>query len=47
VKDSNPKCDGIPLLSRPMKGCPEHKKHIFLKELMDYLKQKHRFIMHK
>jgi len=47
VKDSNPKCDGIPLLSRPMKGCPEHKKHIFLKELMDYLRQKHRFIMHK
>jgi len=47
VKDSNPKCDGIPLLSHPMKGCPEHKKHIFLKDLMDYLRQKHRFIVHK
>jgi len=46
VKDSNPKCDGIPLLSRPMKGCPEHKKHIFLKDLMDYLRQKHRFLLH-
>jgi len=46
VKDSNPKCDGIPLLSNPMKGCPEHKKHIFLKDLMDYLRHKHRFIVH-
>lgn len=46
VKDSNPKCDAIPPVSRPMKGCPEHKKNIFLKNLMDYLRQKHRFIVH-
>ncbi|XP_050425020.1 SPARC-related modular calcium-binding protein 2 [Adelges cooleyi] len=41
VKDSNPKCDSTPVITRPMKGCPEHKKNVFLKDLMDYLKQKH------
>ncbi|XP_050523698.1 SPARC-related modular calcium-binding protein 1 isoform X2 [Daktulosphaira vitifoliae] len=41
VKDSNPKCDTVPEISRPMKGCPDHKKTIFLKDLMNYLKQKH------
>lgn len=42
IKDSSPKCDSVPLVSRPMKGCPERKKHIFLKDLMDYLRQKYR-----
>ncbi|KAK9500668.1 hypothetical protein O3M35_001892 [Rhynocoris fuscipes] len=39
VKDLNPKCDAVQPPSRPMKGCPEHRKHVFLKDLMDFLSQ--------
>ncbi|XP_075228439.1 SPARC related modular calcium binding-like protein magu isoform X2 [Lycorma delicatula] len=36
VKDLHPKCDAIPQPSRPMKGCPEFKKQVFLKDLMEF-----------
>uniref|UniRef100_A0A1B6HDW2 Thyroglobulin type-1 domain-containing protein n=2 Tax=Homalodisca liturata TaxID=320908 RepID=A0A1B6HDW2_9HEMI len=37
VKDNHPKCDSVQPLSRPMKGCPEHRKQTFLRALMDFL----------
>lgn len=37
VKNATPKCDQMPLPSRPMKGCPEPKKSVFLKDLMEFL----------
>lgn len=45
VKNSMPKCDSVSAdlqAPRPIKGCPEHRKNVFLKDLMDYLKQKYR-----
>lgn len=39
VKDLHPKCDSVQAPARPMKGCPEHKKQAFLKDLMDFLMQ--------
>ncbi|KAF5303920.1 hypothetical protein FQA39_LY01705 [Lamprigera yunnana] len=40
VKNQTPMCDQIPAPSRPMKGCPDDKKNVFLKDLMDYLNQR-------
>ncbi|XP_015184579.1 PREDICTED: SPARC-related modular calcium-binding protein 2 isoform X2 [Polistes dominula] len=39
-KDTKPNCDPAPTPSRPIKGCPEIKKQIFLRNLMDVLKKK-------
>ncbi|XP_046390970.1 SPARC-related modular calcium-binding protein 2 isoform X2 [Ischnura elegans] len=39
-KDQDPKCDSIPVPFRPMKGCPEQRKKIFLRDLMDFLTKK-------
>ncbi|KAG8222318.1 hypothetical protein J437_LFUL001860 [Ladona fulva] len=39
-KDQDPKCDSIPVPYRPMKGCPEQRKKIFLKDLMVFLTKK-------
>lgn len=39
LKDAHPKCDSVQAPSRPMKGCPEFKKQIFLKDLMEHLMQ--------
>jgi len=40
VKDQVPKCDAIAVPMRPMNGCPDGRKQIFLRELMDLLKKK-------
>ncbi|XP_025832447.1 SPARC-related modular calcium-binding protein 1 isoform X2 [Agrilus planipennis] len=40
VKNQTPKCDQIPVPSRPMKGCPDDKKLTFLRELMEFLQHK-------
>ncbi|XP_054276219.1 SPARC-related modular calcium-binding protein 2 isoform X2 [Macrosteles quadrilineatus] len=37
VKDNHPKCDSVQPVSRPMKGCPEHRKQAFLKGLLEFL----------
>jgi len=37
VKDNHPQCDSLQPISRPMKGCPEHRKQAFLKGLMEFL----------
>ncbi|XP_071446451.1 SPARC-related modular calcium-binding protein 1 isoform X2 [Hetaerina americana] len=39
-KDQDPKCDSIPVPFRPMKGCPEQRKKIFLRDLMEFLTKK-------
>lgn len=39
-KDSTPNCNPAPTPSRPMKGCPELKKQIFLRDLMDVMQKK-------
>nr|XP_050852577.1 SPARC-related modular calcium-binding protein 2 isoform X1 [Vespula vulgaris]XP_050852578.1 SPARC-related modular calcium-binding protein 2 isoform X1 [Vespula vulgaris] len=39
-KDSTPNCNPAPTPSRPMKGCPELKKQIFLRDLMDLMQKK-------
>ncbi|XP_043277125.1 SPARC-related modular calcium-binding protein 2 isoform X2 [Venturia canescens] len=39
-KDRTPNCNPAPLPSRPMKGCPEIKKQLFLRDLMDLLEKK-------
>lgn len=36
VKNSDPKCDNIQTLLRPMKGCPDHKKIALIKGLMNF-----------
>ncbi|XP_077301991.1 SPARC-related modular calcium-binding protein 2-like isoform X2 [Arctopsyche grandis] len=38
IKDEPPKCDAFSTPSRPMKGCPEQKKAVFLQDLMKLLK---------
>ncbi|XP_043518013.1 SPARC-related modular calcium-binding protein 2 isoform X2 [Frieseomelitta varia] len=39
-KDSTPNCNPVPTPSRPMKGCPEQKKQLFLRDLMDLMYKK-------
>ncbi|CAK9828874.1 SPARC-related modular calcium-binding protein 1 [Anthophora retusa] len=39
-KDRTPNCNPVPTPSRPMKGCPEQKKQLFLRDLMDLLQKK-------
>lgn len=39
TKDKKPQCDLIVPLSRPMKGCPEHRKKDFLKDLKQFLRE--------
>ncbi|KAI4503903.1 hypothetical protein M0802_001306 [Mischocyttarus mexicanus] len=39
-KDTSPNCNPAPTPSRPMKGCPELKKQIFLRDLMDLMQKK-------
>ncbi|XP_058805894.1 SPARC-related modular calcium-binding protein 2 isoform X2 [Phymastichus coffea] len=39
-KDSTPNCNPAPTPVRPMKGCPEAKKQLFLRDLMDFLQKK-------
>ncbi|XP_028982450.1 SPARC-related modular calcium-binding protein 2 isoform X2 [Diachasma alloeum] len=36
-KDHTPNCNPVPPPSRPMKGCPESKKQLFLRDLMDLM----------
>ncbi|XP_037950351.1 SPARC-related modular calcium-binding protein 2-like isoform X2 [Teleopsis dalmanni] len=38
IKHMRPQCDLIYTVSRPMKGCPEPKKTMFLKDLKEFLK---------
>lgn len=40
VKNETPKCDILQPSMRPMKGCPEKKKLVFLKDLMEFLQKK-------
>ncbi|XP_047116363.1 SPARC-related modular calcium-binding protein 2 isoform X3 [Schistocerca piceifrons] len=40
VKDQIPKCDAVPAPRRPMNGCSEPRKQLFLKELMDMMSKK-------
>ncbi|KAK9759046.1 Secreted protein acidic and rich in cysteine Ca binding region [Popillia japonica] len=40
VKNQEPKCDQVVSVSRSIKGCPEAKKNIFLKSLIDFLHEK-------
>ncbi|CAH0546219.1 unnamed protein product [Brassicogethes aeneus] len=37
VKNGTPTCDNLTPISRPMKGCPEEKKNVFLRDLSQYL----------
>ncbi|KAL6256579.1 hypothetical protein P5V15_012689 [Pogonomyrmex californicus] len=39
-KDRSPNCNPAPTPSRPMKGCPELKKQLFLRDLMDLMQEK-------
>ncbi|XP_012279212.1 SPARC-related modular calcium-binding protein 2 isoform X2 [Orussus abietinus] len=39
-KDRTPNCNPVPTPSRPMKGCPETKKQMFLRDLMDLMQKK-------
>ncbi|XP_011696655.1 PREDICTED: SPARC-related modular calcium-binding protein 2-like isoform X3 [Wasmannia auropunctata] len=39
-KDRTPNCNPVPTPSRPMKGCPELKKQLFLRDLMDLMQEK-------
>ncbi|XP_076297930.1 SPARC related modular calcium binding-like protein magu isoform X1 [Lasioglossum baleicum] len=39
-KDRTPNCNPVPTPSRPMKGCPEQKKQLFLRDLMDLMQKK-------
>ncbi|XP_043494790.1 SPARC-related modular calcium-binding protein 2 isoform X1 [Polistes fuscatus] len=39
-KDTKPNCDPAPTPSRPIRGCPELKKQIFLRDLMDVMQKK-------
>ncbi|KAG7211467.1 hypothetical protein KM043_010747 [Ampulex compressa] len=39
-KDRTPNCNPVPTPSRPMKGCPELKKQLFLRDLMDLMQKK-------
>ncbi|XP_066596959.1 SPARC-related modular calcium-binding protein 2 isoform X2 [Prorops nasuta] len=39
-KDRAPNCNPVPTPSRPMKGCPESKKQLFLRDLMDLMHKK-------
>ncbi|OAD52742.1 SPARC-related modular calcium-binding protein 1 [Eufriesea mexicana] len=39
-KDRTPNCNPVPTPSRPMKGCPEQKKQLFLRDLMDLMHKK-------
>ncbi|XP_067632353.1 uncharacterized protein magu isoform X1 [Eurosta solidaginis] len=38
VKDKRPQCDAIYAAPRPMKGCPEPRKTLFLNDLKEFLK---------
>ncbi|XP_054089611.1 SPARC-related modular calcium-binding protein 2 isoform X5 [Zeugodacus cucurbitae] len=38
VKDKRPQCDAIFAVPRPMKGCPEPRKAVFLNDLREFLK---------
>ncbi|XP_067012593.2 SPARC-related modular calcium-binding protein 2 isoform X3 [Anabrus simplex] len=40
IKDQNPNCDVVPPLARPMNGCPEPRKQMFLREFMEFMKKK-------
>ncbi|XP_044760813.1 SPARC-related modular calcium-binding protein 1 isoform X3 [Coccinella septempunctata] len=40
IKNATPKCDDLLATTRPMKGCPEEKKVVFLKDLMQFLQTK-------
>lgn len=40
VKNGTPKCDQLTIVSRPMKGCPDDKKRMFLKDLMQFLQSR-------
>ncbi|XP_011860209.1 PREDICTED: SPARC-related modular calcium-binding protein 1 [Vollenhovia emeryi] len=40
TKDLSPNCNPVPTPSRPMKGCPELKKQIFLRDLMELMQKK-------
>ncbi|XP_019756859.1 SPARC-related modular calcium-binding protein 1 isoform X1 [Dendroctonus ponderosae] len=40
VKGNNPNCDVLKPMPKPMKGCPDDKKLIFLQELMQFLRTK-------
>lgn len=39
-KDRTPNCNPVPTPNRPMKGCPELKKQLFLRDLMDLMQKK-------
>ncbi|XP_032684488.1 SPARC-related modular calcium-binding protein 2 isoform X2 [Odontomachus brunneus] len=39
-KDTAPNCNPVPTPSRPMKGCPELKKQLFLRDLMELMQTK-------
>lgn len=39
-KDRTPNCNPVPTPSRPMKGCPELKKQLFLRDLMTLMQEK-------
>ncbi|XP_012543460.1 SPARC-related modular calcium-binding protein 2 isoform X1 [Monomorium pharaonis] len=39
-KNGTPNCNPAPTPSRPMKGCPELKKQLFLRDLMDLMQEK-------
>ncbi|XP_061933709.1 SPARC-related modular calcium-binding protein 1 isoform X2 [Apis cerana] len=39
-KNHTPNCNPVPTPSRPMKGCPEQKKQLFLRDLMDLMHKK-------
>ncbi|XP_011144336.1 SPARC-related modular calcium-binding protein 2 isoform X1 [Harpegnathos saltator] len=41
-KSPVPNCNPVPTPSRPMKGCPESKKQLFLRDLMDLMQTKMR-----
>lgn len=40
VKNQEPKCDQVVSAPRSIKGCPEAKKNVFLKALLDFLHEK-------
>lgn len=40
VKDRRPQCDSVYTISRTMKGCPDDRKIVFLKDLKEFLKNK-------
>lgn len=39
-KNHTPNCNPVPIPTRPMKGCPEQKKQLFLRDLMDLMHKK-------